>query len=72
MGKIVASNEADVGLTWASDKQKYVGTKPVSAHAETALLLAKLKTKAQKADHSKCKGLFVYGKEGSDVYKITL
>lgn len=73
MGKIKTSIEAGVGFALASDKQKYtVGTKPVLVHAETAHVIVRLKTEVQKADGNKNTGLFVYGKEGSDIYKITL
>ncbi len=72
MGKIVASKEASVSLTLVKSKQKYSATKPVLRHVETALVLVRLKSEAETADSNKNTGLFVYGKEGSDIYKITL
>ena len=70
MGKIKTSVEADVGLTLASDKQKYkTNIKPKLVHAETALLLSKLKLQAEKADNAKDEAMYVYGKNG---IKITL
>ena len=71
MGKIVASIEASVDLTLASLKSKH-NSKPVMSHVETALVLVKLKAEAEKADGKGNQVLFVYGQEGSDVYKITL
>ena len=71
MGKIVASKEASVSLTLATAKPKYV-TKPVLRYVETAQTLLKLKSVAALSDPSEGIGLFVYGKEGEDVYEITL
>ena len=71
MGKIVASKEASVALTLASIKSKH-SPKPVLRHVETALTLVKLKAEADKSVGYGDKVLFVYGEEGSDVYKITL
>jgi hypothetical protein len=71
VGKIVASNEASVSLMLATTKPKYA-IKPVLRHVETVQTLIKLKAEADKSDHDKDEGLFVYGKEGSDFYKITL
>jgi hypothetical protein len=73
VGKIVASNEASVSLMLATAKPKYA-TKPVLRHVETAQTLLKLKAAAAAAaeDQNKDEGMFVYGKEGSDIYKITL
>jgi hypothetical protein len=69
VGKIVASNEASVSLMLATAKSKYA-IKPVLRHVETVQTLLKLKAAVQ--DQSKDEGMFVYGKEGSDIYKITL
>lgn len=70
MGKIKTSIEANVGLTLASDKQKYkTNIKPKLLHAETALLLSKLKLLAQKASDNEGEDMYVYGKNG---VKITL
>jgi hypothetical protein len=71
VGKIVASNEASVSLMLATAKPKYA-TKPVLRHVETAQTLLKLKAAAAAEDQNKDEGMFVYGKEGSDIYKITL
>jgi hypothetical protein len=70
VGKIKTSVEADTGLALASDKQKYTASiKPKLVHAETALLLAKLKTQAEKAANNLDEPMYVYGKNG---IKITL
>jgi hypothetical protein len=71
VGKIVASKEASVSLMLAETKPKYA-TKPVLRYVETAQTLLKLKSVAELSDPSEGKGLFVYGSEGADVYKITL
>ena len=70
MGKIKTSVEADVGLTLASDKQKYkTNIKPKLVHAETALLLSKLKLQAEKSTDNDDEEMYVYGIGG---IKITL
>jgi hypothetical protein len=73
VGKIKTSIEADVSLTLVKSKQRYIATtKPLLRHVETALVLVRLKSETENVDSYKNTGLFVYGKEGSDIYKITL
>ena len=51
-------------------KPKYnTNVKPKLTHAETALLLSKLKSMAQKASDNEGEAMYVYGKNG---VKITL
>ena len=54
--------------------ENYKPTKiPISkTHVETALGLIKLKAEADNTDGDGDQALFVYGKDGSDSYKITL
>ena len=58
--------------SWQVENYKFTHTPTSTDHVETALGLIKLKAEADKENSNGDQALFVYGKDGSDSYKITL
>ncbi len=58
--------------SWQVENYKPTNIPISTTHVETALGLIKLKAEADNTDGNGDQALFVYGKDGSDSYKITL